>query len=112
MALQGLLYRPPNSQHGDLGFEARRNGIPTFDGSADTFDEWKFRVETKYESLSAFETDERNRKKMELVDKIVESLRGVAFQAVVDAGLTELMTPLGPPRIIEILDHLVRPVRK
>ena len=112
MALQGLLYCPPAPHNGDLVPEARRGGIPVFDGSAEGFDEWKFRVLSKHESYSNYAEDDRDRKRMELADKIVESLRGVAFQAIMDVGLNHVMTPLGAPRIIECLEVLVRPMRK
>ena len=55
-ALQGLLYSPATQHRSDLVPEARRGGLPVFDGAADEFDTWKFKVQAKYLSCPRLQT--------------------------------------------------------
>ena len=108
MALDGLYFNQ-RKLGGDLGSETRQ-GFPIYSGTAIGFEEWQFKLESKYNGLPDDETG--NAKKRELGGKAVEGLSDCALRAAMDLGPKAISTADGIPKLIAAVDTVVHPLRK
>ena len=67
-----------------MAIEESKQGLFIYDGSADRFHEWEFRVGIRWQATKAED-------KPKTMSMIVESLRGEAAQTAMDIGKTILM---------------------
>ena len=88
------------SWRASLGIESNKQGIPLYDGSAISYEEWKFRVMARWTALGAKPEEHRNQDRKELAAKILEGLSGDALNVAMDMGLTDVIEADGIPNLV------------
>ena len=88
------------SWRASLGIESNKQGIPLHDGSAISYEEWKFRVMARWTALGAKPEEHRNQDRKELAAKILEGLSGDALDVAMDMGLTDVIEADGIPNLV------------
>jgi len=100
MAISSLRY----AGHGRGNPETTQKGEVIFRGSATEFHDWEFRTMLRYKS-----TDDKDIPKT--VARIVDALRGDAFQIAQDIGIDALSKEDGIPKLIQAIKDMVFPTR-
>ena len=85
-----------------------KNGSYIFGGIATDFHEWEFRTKVRIAAVKKDNDDDRR----VVVSKIIEGLRGDAFQVAKDIGLDKLTAAGGIDTLIENLRTITFPMKR
>ena len=91
--LEGLVHDPDNQK----GLPETRGGVPIYHGAASGFEEWKFKVTSKFRALSFLAEDIRESRKREFGPRVVEGLGGDGLKVAMDVGMAALNQKLALP---------------
>ena len=92
MALSSLRFKPGGDS---LSQAETKSGSYIYDGSVSNFHEWEFRTEMRISAALASVDSDGEPKQQPLIaaiNKIVEGLRGDAFDMAMDIGKVDLLT--------------------
>ena len=103
MAVLSLRYRP------DKDFKEDSKGFIVFDGKPAEFFDWEFRISIQSEILKT-ETDKG--KRVKIISKIIEGLRGDALQTAKDLGVPALILDDGIENLMKNMTGIVFPQKK
>ena len=111
MALSSLRYR---SNADALTRSETKSGSYIYDGSVNNFHEWEFRTEMRMSaalsSVDAETGEPQTHVVTAAVNKVVEGLRGDAFDMAMDIGKDALLTPKGIDRLIVTIRASLFPI--
>ena len=100
--LEGLTFQP-----GNVGMTETRQGVPNYNGSASTLQEWKFKVTTKKFAVLAIKDEgQRSERLAELTSKVTDGLSGDALKVAMDLG-EDLSKPGGLDQLVEQIEKYV-----
>jgi hypothetical protein len=101
MAVAALRFRPDSNTATPL---ETKSGSYIYDGSISAFHEWDFRTQMRIAGAS--DDSEKRR----AVNKVVEGLRGDAFDLAMDIGLARLMEDGGLTDLIALIRKTIFPI--
>ena len=111
MALSSLRYR---SNADALTRSETKSGSYIYDGSVNNFHEWEFRTEMRMSaalsSVDAETGEPQTHVVTAAVNKVVEGLRGDAFDMAMDIGKDALLTPKGIDQLIAAIRASLFPI--
>ena len=86
--MEGLMWTKPT---GDAHFhETTKGGMPFYNGTVVDFEEWRFRLKDRYDSLTG---DDAEEKRKELAAKVIDGLTGEALRIAMDLGVERAICP-------------------
>ena len=110
MALSSLRYRLNADA---LTRSETKSGSYIYDGTVNNFHEWEFRTEMRM-SAALSSLDEEGKPQTHVVtaavNKVVEGLRGDAFDMAMDIGKDALLTPKGIDQLIAAIRASLFPI--
>ena len=101
--LDGLSYRPNGSQ----GLQETRAGVPQYGGTAQDFEEWKFRVMSKVTATNAVKQEEKAGKLAELASRVTDALTDDALKIAMDIGGEALAKKDGLAQLVKAMEEHV-----
>ncbi len=108
MALSALRYRPDHSTAAPV---ETKSGSYIYDGSVNNFHEWEFRTEMRITAATTSGDPDKDLQFVaNAVSKIVEGLRGDAFDMAMDIGKAKLLTKDGVDELIKMIRSSLFPI--
>ena len=107
MAVSTLRYRP-----GAPPPEENKFGYVVFDGRATEYHNWLFRTELKLKTAKPDDEGKEGKNIQNVVQNVVENLRGEALSVAMEIGIEELIKPdgSGGKKLIEAMAKHIFPI--
>ena len=100
--LEGLMFRP-----GLSGMPETRQNVPSYSGSPETLQEWKFKLMIKQNAILATKDEIQRKERMaDLISRVTDGLSGDALKVAMDLG-DELEKDEGLQTLIDRIDTYV-----